>query len=492
MFKSIKNRFIFFTVLLVIFSVGFPTYFLLGQFRKNFQERSRTMLKTTLNVVQNALHIEMLSGKEKQLKTLIKRLSTNKNIDHIRIVDSSGIILYATQQKNIGKHILEADPNHGINYGQKTLSLLKSREVYFSFEPILNEPRCQTCHNPKKKIIAFLDIDTNLTTAETYFYTGFKHTLFLAITMIFILILGFYYLFKRAIEKPLQKLDGALVEVEQDNFNAFLPSSRMEELKPIEEHFNKMVSHLNTSRKRIDDLHFEQLQRADKLVTLGELAAEMAHEINNPLGICMSRIDYLRLEAEDTPALNPYASDLEVILNQFDKISGITNNVLKYSKKYPKNYSRINLIQLVENSMSILKPRLIKRNIEFEQIYRCELDCKNAWLLGDSQQIEQVIINLVQNAIDSIESEGKITLEVVCLTDGKIELKITDNGKGMDEETRQQIFLPFFTTKPGDKGTGLGLYIVKKICENHGGRISCRSIPKKGTSFSIVFQGSHA
>jgi len=208
MFNSIKSRFIFFTVLLVLLSVGFPTYFLLMQFQKNFQQRSQAMLETTLSVVKNSLYLNMLSGEKKQLQPLINQLSKNENIDHIRIVDSTGVIMYATLSKNVGKHIADADPNHKKIFQTEPLRLLRKRNVYFSFEAIKNEIRCQRCHDSKKKTIAYLDIDTNLTTAETYFYTGFRHTLFLAFSMIIILILGFYYLFKKTIEKPLQKLGG--------------------------------------------------------------------------------------------------------------------------------------------------------------------------------------------------------------------------------------------------------------------------------------------
>ncbi len=490
MFNSIKSRFIFFTVLLVLLSVGFPTYFLLMQFQKNFQQRSRAMLETTLNVVKNSLNVNMLSGGGKQLQALINQLSKNENIDHIRIVDSTGVIMYATQSKNVGKLIADADPNHKKIFQKEPLRLLRKRNVYFSFEPIKNEIRCQRCHGSKNKAIAYLDIDTNLTTAENYFYTGFRHTLLLALSMIIILIMGFYFLFKKTIENPLQKLDRALGEVENDNFNAFLPVENFSELKPIEEHFNKMVSHLKASQKRIEDLHFEQLQRADKLVTLGELAAEMAHEINNPLGISMSRTDYLRMESEDNSALSAYTEDLTVILNQLNRISGITTHVLKYSKKYPKHLSKINLIQLVDESVTILQPRLEKQSIELKQIYKCDLDCKNAWIDGEPQQIEQIIINLVQNAADSIGRNGKITITITCLSGNKMSIEITDTGKGMDRDTQDQIFLPFFTTKPPDKGTGLGLYIVKKICENHQAQISCQSKRNEGTSFSIVFKGS--
>ncbi len=489
MLQSIKSRFIFFSVLLVILSVGFPAYFLLRQFQDNFRQRSKVMLRTTLQVVENSLYAEMLSGKKKDIQLLIEQLSANKNIEHIRIIDKEGIIRYATKANSIGKNILKTDVHHQEFNRAKPLSLFEAQKIYFSFSPIKNEPRCYSCHDKNKKILAYLDIDTDLTEAESYFYTGARHTIFLAVLMIFILVLGFYLLFRRTIERPLKRLSEALTDVEQDNFDAYLPERNLHELKPIEEHFNKMVFHLKESRQRIEDLHFEQLQRADKLVTLGELAAEMAHEINNPLGICMSRIDYLRLETEDHPALRPYEQDLNVVLSQLEKTSKITAAILKYSKKQPKNFQRINIIKLISDSMLILQPRLKKYNIDFEQIYKCELDCKNAWIKGDPQQIEQVIINLVQNAIDSIKDNGKIIIEVICLPESKIEIKIGDNGCGMDKLTAEQIFLPFFTTKPANRGTGLGLYIVKKICDNHEAVIRCESLPGKGTSFSIIFQG---
>lgn len=490
MVKSIKLRFIFFVFLITFVSVGFPTIFLLRQFQKNFQERSSIMLETTLNVIKNGLTTMMLSGEDKNIRQILLRLAKNKNIDHIRIFDNSGKIIYATNPSEEGKQITSLEPIHSKFVDKKPFIFPGGgRKSYAISQPIRNEKACQKCHGTKSENIAFLDIRTALTQAEESFFTGYRHTLYLALLTMAVLIGGFYYLFNRLIQRPLVKFTRALEEVEHGNYNTSLPPSNYVELRPIEQHFNNMVAQIKKSKAEIEDLHFRQLQHADKLVTLGELAAEMAHEINNPVAICLSRIDYLRMEAEEKPALFQYSEDMQVISEQLIKVSDITRNILKYSKKPPRDFRLISLVELVENSLKILQPHLQKHNIKLIHDYTCDSSCEKAQIVGDAQQIEQMIINLVNNAIDSVGANGEIRIHIHCQKDGSLLLAVADNGQGMDEEIRSQIFSPFFTTKTEGKGTGLGLYIVKKICDQHRATITCESSPGKGTTFQIIFNG---
>jgi signal transduction histidine kinase len=117
-----------------------------------------------------------------------------------------------------------------------------------------------------------------------------------------------------------------------------------------------------------------------------------------------------------------------------------------------------------------------------------DLQCHKCNIFGDSSQCEQVVTNLLNNAVDAIGQNGNINITLK--PDGKEHclLQIHDDGPGMDEHTKRQIFSPFFTTKTADKGTGLGLYIVKNICHNHDAEISCESEINSGTTFSIQFK----
>lgn len=492
MFKTIKFKFIFFTIIFIIVSVGIPTFFLLTQFKNNFHQRSETMLKTTLEVVHRGL-INSMMLKEHQpenIKKIIRDISQNQSIAHIRIFNKEGNILYATNENDEGNNITNFDPHHmdDIPKDKTIISLVDERSVYSATKPIYNEKSCQECHKEPNNIISYLDVDIELTPAERAFYTGSMHIIMLSALIVIVLVMGFYFLYNHFINKPLQKFIVALDRVESGDLKTHLPEQKEDEFGIIDKHFNNMVSKLNDSQKKITEMHFEQLQRADKLVTLGELAAEMAHEINNPAAIIMSRADYMQLELQDNPSLAQYNDDLEVIFSQIQKVSKITGSILKYSKKLPHDFQAINLLLLVDESIRILEPRLQKKNISFNKEYKCQYDCECALIQGDPQQIEQMVTNIVNNAIDAIEDGGKLNITIECLNNFDTRITIADNGCGMDESVKSQIFSPFYTTKSAEKGTGLGLYIVKNICNNHNAEIECESEIGRGTIFKILFK----
>lgn len=485
--KSVKSKFIFFTVIFVLISVGIPTIFLIKQFRLNFQQRSEAMLESTLDVVRSGIDHIMQLGQNKNIPHILEKIALNPSIHHIRLVDEKGIIHYSSDTTEPGQSIRQLSEQHDSDLSGITarqITLLQKNGSYFAIEPIFNESECQTCHAPEKKVLAYLDIDTRYTPAERSFYTGSIHIGFLAIVIIIVLAVGFYLLFNRFINKPLQRQIEAMDDIEQGNLDRRLTENNYDEFGLLAGHFNQMVARLQNSRNEIEHYHLEQLQRADKLVTLGELAAEMAHEINNPTAVIMSRTDFLQMELDDHPAFRKYQDDLNVIMNQVTRISRITSSILKYSKKLPKNFSPVDLNKVIDESIAILEPRIHKKKIHLNR----HIQCHGCQIIGDSMQCEQVITNLLNNAIDALEPEGRLDIYMHCPDEHHVMLKISDNGCGMDESTRKQIFTPFFTTKAQGLGTGLGLYIVKNICQNHGAEISFESEEGKGTSFTTTFK----
>ncbi len=322
-----------------------------------------------------------------------------------------------------------------------------------------------------------------MTTAENSFYTGSVHMIFLGILLILILVSGFYYLFNKFINNPLKNFRMALESVEKGKLDVKLAQAGEDEFSILNRHFNSMVSHLKQSNEEIEELHFEQLQRADKLVTIGELTAEMAHEINNHAAIAMSRTDYLQFESGENPNLNSYSEDLRVILNQLTNISRTTSNILKHSKKLSDNFEKVDLRKLVNESVKIFEPILRKRNIKLLQ----NSDADDPVLYGSPTLLEQVLINLINNAVDAVGEEGSIEVSVGENSDGLLELRVWDSGRGIPQEDLDKIFSPFFTRKSAEKGTGLGLYIVRNICIKHKAEIRCQSSPGSGTTFVLTF-----
>jgi signal transduction histidine kinase len=484
MLKTINTKFILFTTIFILLSVGIPTTFLVIQMRENFDQRSRIMLESTIDVVNNCLVNAMRSGRSKHIQTILDNISKNESVDHIRLLREDGQITYASNRKEIGQNIKSIDPGHSdlTDLSHTGVTLIEDEHIYSVTRPILNTPECQECHG-SDRVIAYLDVDTNLTQAERFFHTGSIHMIFLAVAIVLILFFGFYYLFNFFINRPLSRFKRALDNVEKGDLEVQLPAKKSDEIGTLETHFNHMVFNLKESKQKIDELHFEQLQRADKLVTLGELAAEMAHEINNPAGIVMSRTDFIQMDSEKYPQLKKYNQDFDVIINQINKISKITGNILKYSKKLPKEFHKANLQSISEDALSILGPRLAKKKITVEKNFQS----KQPEIVGDGTQLEQVFTNLINNAIDAMEVDDKINIRIQDIDSERILWSIEDTGTGMDNSIRELIFSPFFTTKSAEKGTGLGLYIVKNICKNHNAEIACDSNPGQGTTFKILF-----
>jgi signal transduction histidine kinase len=483
--KSIKTKFILFALVLIVPSLVIPVYFLITQFRENFNQRSVIMLEATLDLLNYTIDNAMMQGEQKNIQELVNNLGERKGIDHVRIITPDGIVKFASSQKDIGTLVqnIHNNLNHD-SLSSGRITLLNDNE-YHAFAPILNDDRCRGCHT-QKGAIAYLDVGASLTSAETKFYTGTRHMIFLGISILLIITAGFYFIFHSFINKPLQRLISAMREVKNGKLTTHLAVERDDEFGTVNRNFNMMVDRLHDSQEEINNLHFEQLQHADRLITLGELTSETAHEINNHTAIIMSRADYLSLEVNQSNDISNYADDINVILSQTEKISEITRNVLQHSKKTEKNFEDVNLAEVIESTVATLEPILRKRKINLSR----SITQNQAVIRGDLLQLEQALTNLILNSLDAMENEGSLQISLSS-ENSSYALTVSDNGSGIDDSIKDQVFSPFFTTKSGGRGSGLGLYIVKNICKNHDADITMISKKDRGTQFKILFNGKN-
>lgn len=486
MIHSVRGKFIIFSTLFITLSVGIPLFFLINQIDRNFDQRSRAMLITTLDMLHYGLYHVMTIGEHKNVQGIVDGISLNNSIRHLRLFDHSGRILYSSNKEEIGKNVKKIDPNH-VTFGVReewNIKFLRKQGSYSATEPLLNKPVCQSCHGDKK-VIAFIDIDADLTTAESQFNTGISHIIYLGIFVTLLLILGLYIFFNNFVNKPIKNFIAAFAEVKGGNLNLQLEDSKIDEFGILNKHFNSMVTTLNNSKTKLEEMHLEQLQRTDKLVTLGELTSETAHEINNYSAIIMSRVDYLNLEFQQNEILYKYSEDLQAILNQIKNINLITGNILKHSKDSSQTFEVIDLLKVVDESVSLLNPLINKKGVSLLK----KFDTTDSLILGNSILLEQAFTNLIFNSIDFLEVDGEIIISARTIQNSKLlELSFSDNGCGIEEMYLDQIFSPFFTTKTKERGTGLGLYIVKKICDKHNAEIRCSSSVGNGTTFTILFK----
>jgi two-component system, NtrC family, sensor kinase len=236
--------------------------------------------------------------------------------------------------------------------------------------------------------------------------------------------------------------------------------------------------------KAYDDLKDtqEQLQSAEKLASIGQLAAGVAHEINNPLSTIILYTSMLKKELEQKIDHNQNSEDLSLILEEANRCKNIVANLLNFARQGKLNVVQINMNQLLAKIVKTAKVNPAFRKIEIKS----EKLNKNYFIEGDEDQIQQVFINLINNACESMEESTDKHLSFKMHEDEDyLVTEIHDTGLGIQKENFGKVFTPFFTTKKIGKGTGLGLAISYGIIKMHNGFISFQSEVGKGTTFKV-------
>jgi signal transduction histidine kinase len=223
-----------------------------------------------------------------------------------------------------------------------------------------------------------------------------------------------------------------------------------------------------------------QLVQAEKIASLGRMAAGVAHEINNPLAGILIYAELLARELEQYPSLR---ENIEVVINQTMRCQQIVNRLLDFSRHSLGKKRLFDPNEVIRNCVALVRHQAFFQNIKIHQ----ELDPRLPQVIGDPGQIQQVFTNLLLNAADAMNGSGTITVSSHPTRGVEgVELQFTDTGCGIPPEVRDKIFDPFFTTKPPGKGTGLGLSIVYGVIQRHGGTIKADSFPGCGTTFTVT------
>lgn len=235
-----------------------------------------------------------------------------------------------------------------------------------------------------------------------------------------------------------------------------------------------------------------QFYQAEKMATVGVLAAGVAHEINNPLAAISGFAEGLqrrikKIEGQiDTELEGEFKEYTGTIVNECLRCRDIVQTLLTFSRPVAANLSPVEVNRCVNDSLFILKHHF-KRHQSI--VISTELSDALPMIRGDESQLKQVIINLLTNAFDATLPEGTIHISSSVTKNAGVQLVVQDSGAGIPLEEQDKLFEPFFTTKPVGRGVGIGLSTCYSIVKNHGGDIFVKSLPGSGTSFTVTFPG---
>ena len=222
-----------------------------------------------------------------------------------------------------------------------------------------------------------------------------------------------------------------------------------------------------------------QLVQAEKLSSIGLLAAGVAHEVNTPLAVITSQAQMLM---KQIPQDDPRSRTLDKIIKQSFRASEIVNNLLKFSRVSGSEHTELDLNKLIRETLSLVDPMLKASKISLN----AQLDANLPLVYGNSGKLQQVFMNLIMNARDAMPRGGELTLATE-FDNSTIRVEVSDNGEGIPADHLDKIFDPFFTTKSTSRGTGLGLAVTYGIIREHAGKIRVESLMGRGTSFHLEF-----
>ena len=491
--QSLKFRIKFYLMILLLLVVIFPLALLIYQLDKNHDEFSTNLVETTTHAVYQSIFDALMNNNPEQIQQALENYRYKTNIEGLRIYRPNGDIIFSSNPSEVGNNFLKMDTAaehiHSLPGGARE-SFVRSGNTLSHQHPVYIQKECAPCHTNFGEMIAIMDVQVGLAESETM-YSSTRRLLVASAGLIFIILwVSINILFETQIENRILNLMNGFQALAKGKLETEVDIKGTDELGLLAQEFNRTVAQLRQSKMREEELIRENLARADRLITMGEVTAEIAHEVNNPAGIILNRAELIRDELhQHGNGVSGYVSDMDIIIKQTERIAQTTHGILQFARKLPDQLQIVDLTEVINVSVDMIKPKIKKSNIQIS----LSGFGSPVLTMGNFNQLQQVFCNLITNSLDAVAPEAgriSVSLETVSNPEGVAQHRIvfSDNGSGIPASVKQDIFSAFFTTKSPGKGTGLGLFIVRNIITRHNGRIYLDEDCEIGTTFIIELE----
>ncbi len=500
------------TSIVLIFTSAVFFYFNISTLRKTLLETYVHKVDSLSEVILRATRHEMLNNNRERVFQVIDAVSDQSEIEHIRLINKDGFVVYSTIEVEINTHIdkIEAAGCRTCHREEKPLTHAASMDRSNVFrnpdgmkvlgisKPIYNEEICYSgsCHvHPSDlSLLGILDVAVSMDTMTSQVNDYRNNFLIQVFFLVLSLILCLAMLTRKLITQPVKTLLDHTRAVAKGEWK-YVDSVPGDELGELGEAFNSMTRKLKTAREERDEWaatletrvevrtkKIQEMQsvliRSEKLASLGELVAGIAHELNNPLTGIMIHAPMIAEDARLDPSLR---DDCKIIIEEARRCSKIVGELLDFSRVSDIQKTRGSINEIIDRALALIEHHADFHDIEIIK----EFGMNIPELFMDASQIEQVVVNMLVNASQAMPDGGSLTITTELRPGaGTVAIQLTDTGVGISDQNLEKLFDPFFTTK-GHKGTGLGLSVSYGIIESHGGEIHVQSKVGEGTTFTI-------
>jgi len=516
MFRSIYAKIIFFVYLPLIFVLGLSSYLLYSYQRHHLIENIMANTEKINKTIRSSLIHEMIKKDRDDISVVLKNLVENKQVLDAFILNPDGEVSFSAKQEVKARMDRRKDPGckichrTGLRPKKKAIiyKMSDGRSIFRTTIPIYNERRChgKSCHEPSKKINGMLITDFPLTEMEKFLSVN-RNIMLISFFVIFIILLGIMrFSLNHTILSPLSLLLKGIKEIGSGNLDFKIQVKSADEIREVADSFNEMALNLKKSRQEIEEWNrtleqrveektrelkeaHDQLLQAGRMAAIGELAAGVAHELNNPLTGILGYAQYTLEKMQKASDLNhkdvsKFCQYLSYIEKEAQRCKSIVQGLLRFSRAPKVTLEPLDVNFLLEETLILCGHQLEKRGVKVMKEFEPSLPR----VMGNANQLQQVFTNIILNAYDAMPKGGSLTITTKIedrATSRRIRVEFIDTGCGIPSENMRRIFDPFFTTKEVGQGTGLGLAISYGIIKEHHGDITVKSEVGKGSSFTV-------
>ncbi len=486
------------------------------------QERASTRI-VRLNGVQLAetaaavLRNSMLKNDRDKIQETINNFGAQPDIERIRIFTKQGLIAYSTNHEEIGAVLDTAQAQCLVCHGKVVLpnSLppderarvvsLDGMKMLGVTHALLNEPSCATAachvHQHDGPLLGVMDIDMNLEP----FQDARRHIAFgMGLAALIGILLAVVVVYLAGREFVFRRVDTLIVQARRlaaGDLTVRVPEGSQDEIGTLGRTFNQLAMDLQHARSELLEWGStleqrvqaktgeliraqDQMLQVEKMASLGKLAAVVAHEINNPLAsvVTYAKTVVRRLNRQEVISddCKENLSYLEAIASEASRCGKIVSQLLAFARRGNESLAPVDINKTVENALFLVNHQLELNGVEAVR----QLNPETPHILADQNHVQQLLMALFINASQAMPDGGIITIATAPV-EGGIEIRVKDDGPGMEPEVSRHAFEPFYTTKSSGTGVGLGLSVVYGIIKRHGGRIDLETAPGQGCLFTI-------
>ena len=477
---SIKVKFTIVAVIIALVSVGVAAFlsnqWMSKAFEKQYDEKAILILKNVTHELELIMVVREPKAHE-EVFGILDSYREDKRLVELRIFSLKGQEAFARQEGPSEPGVKETlRTGKSIHFHKQK----NKREVSSYIAPIRNKPECYGCHGKSESLrgaillsLSMEEMERDVSQQRLRFYILFA-LIAIAVSTVTIMVVN------RLLLQPLSRIRKGTEAIGRGDLKYQIPVPSKDEIGELAQTFNQMSRQLKESFESIQKSQ-EKMFQAERLSSLGQLAAGLAHELKNPL-TSIKMIFQAILDSSSHPEMT--RKEAELILREVNKLDTILTQFLTFAKPPRLQLQPLELSRTVGDVLSLMKTALDQNRVEV----LIEIPADLPQIRGDHERIKQVLINLLLNSIQAMPQGGKVRIsaqEVFENHQKEVLLRVEDSGKGIPEKDRERVFDPFFTTKEG--GTGLGLSIVYSIIKEHHGRIDLQSQVGKGTVFAITF-----